>query len=1278
MRVLRALIYLSLILVVAQSHAQLLDIPDPNLKQAILETLNLPDEIPLTQQEMSRLTNLDAEERGIIDLTGLEYAINIKSLRLDNNPIAAISPLAHLTKLEGVHLLGCDIVDLSPLGNLKNLRGLFLGHNQISDISPLAELTNLTTLHLQSNQIVDLRPLANLINLWEFWIQDNSVEDITILANLTQLTVLRLDNNQIRDISPLVHLTQLEELHVADNPFYDFSPLLKLEGVELDIEISEGFNIVVEIPDPNLKRLIREALSLPEGVPLTQQQMLRLTRLEAGGDRGITNLTGLEYATNIRSLRLHNNPIVDISLLFHLTKLEGVHLLGCGIVDLNPLRNLKNLRGVFLGHNQISDISALAELTNLTALHLQSNQIVDLNPLVNLINLREFWIQDNSVEDITILANLTQLTHLRLYNNQIRDISSLSNLTLLEELWLNRNEITDVTPLIGLTNLMELHIADNPFHDFSPLLKLEGVELDIEISEALNVVVEVPDPNLRQLIREALSLPEVMPLTQQQMLRLTRLEAGGNRGITDLTGIEYATNLQSLGLYHNPIVDISPLAHLTKLEGFNLWGCSIVNLSPLRNLTNLRGIVLGNNQISDISPLAELTNLTFLQIHSNRIVDFSPLANLINLRELWINDNFGTDISPLQGLNLTDFRYDEVCDIEPLLPLARDRIENRNFPSVFQIWNDVVGLDHLTWEQRNVLHDLYVAFPRFGLNWDTTLAEPTYGVATQRAGSLERAREIRQQRLAQNPNMIFLPDVRIYHHDTPEAFPPDSDFWLRDAQGQIIRNANNEYLIDFLKPEVQKLLIKRIIALERCGFYDGVFLDGFHNNFTGFMGRQHYPVTHEEIIQVMLNILRAVRSQVREDFLVLINTNRTKATRYTEYVNGTFMETLTDNHFSDNPGGYTHGGLYEIEDTLTWSEENFRSPQINCLEGWGIPTEPPDSPNNRRWMRVFTTMSLTHSDGYVMYTTGTGAIPGPDPDAIYPWGPGHEHWWYPFWDANLGRPIGPKAQLYQNVEGLFIREFTNGWAVYNRSGKPQTVTLPAAATPVSDRGNNAASQTHTLPDLDGEIYLKAAVEPPTLPYDLNKDGVVNVLDLILIAQNFGSTEADINGDGTTNILDLILVAQHLGVTSTPAAPAAVPASLSPEKVQEWIDMAYAHNDGSIAFVQGIATLERLLASMVPDKTMLRANYPNPFNPETWIPYHLANDTAVRISIYDIHGALVRQLNLGHQRAGYYTNRTKAAYWDGRNEIGESVASGVYFYTLTTDDYTGTRRMVIVK
>ena len=844
---------------------------------------------------------------------------------------------------------------------------------------------------------------------------------------------------------------------------------------------------IVEIADPHLRHAIRHALALPDNTPITEQEMLRLKRLSAW-DSEITDLSGLEHATFLIDLGLCGNQIHD----------------------LRPLAGLVHLEHLSLCVNQIADISPLANLTNLKSLDLGANgKITNITPLANLTHLERINLGANMIENITTLANLTRLIHLRLDNNQIRDITPLANLAQLEELRLERNAITDIAPLIGLKNLKELRIGGNPIHDLSHLLEFEGVELDIDLSrlDELSTVVEVPDPNLKQVIREALYLPDGVPLTQGQMLLLTKLSAGGNRGITDLTGLQYATNLKSLDLYHNPIADISVFAHLTKLEGFNLWGCRIVDLNPLRNLKNLRGIILGSNQISDISPLAELTNLTYLDVASNYIVDFGPIANLVNLQKLYIDHNFGTDISPLQGLNLIDLRYDQVCDMVPPVPPVRQRIANRSFPSIVQAWNDVVGFDHLTQEQRNVLHDLHFS-PRFEtLDWDTTAANPTHGVAIQLAGDLAHARQVRQRRLDQNPNMVFLRSFAIHERGSDDAFPPNSDFWLRDAQGQIVRKSNGEPLSNFLKPEVQALIVNRIVGIERCGLYDGVFLDGFAHNGTGFVGRHLYPISNEEIIQVYLNIFRAVRGQVREDFLILVNGGHIKPDRYTAFINGTFMEIL-----KDYPGGYTRALLLQLEDTLFWAAQNLREPRINCLEADGMSIEPPDGVNNLRWMRLFTTLSLTHSDGYVLYNNGLRDL-GRWRD--------HVHLWHAFWDANLGRPVSPQAQQYQNVEGLFIREFTNGWAVYNRSGKAQTITLSASATPVSDRGNNGASLTHQLPDLDGEIYLTTRGLA-----DVNGDGRVNILDLVQIANGFGKSAPDPNGDGAVNILDLVFVAQH--------------------------------------------------------------------------------------------------------------------------------------------------------
>jgi hypothetical protein len=100
--------------------------------------------------------------------------------------------------------------------------------------------------------------------------------------------------------------------------------------------------------------------------------------------------------------------------------------------------------------------------------------------------------------------------------------------------------------------------------------------------------------------------------------------------------------------------------------------------------------------------------------------------------------------------------------------------------------------------------------------------------------------------------------------------------------------------------------------------------------------------------------------------------------------------------------------------------------------------------------------------------------------------------------------------------------------------------------------------------------------------------------------------------------------------------------------------------------------------VLPETTELLLNYPNPFNPETWIPYQLANPAEVTLTIYDIRGVVVRKLALGHQPAGMYRSRSRAIHWDGRNGMGEKVASGIYFYTLKAGDYFATQKLLIRK
>ena len=213
--------------------------------------------------------------------------------------------------------------------------------------------------------------------------------------------------------------------------------------------------------------------------------------------------------------------------------------------------------------------------------------------------------------------------------------------------------------------------------------------------------------------------------------------------------------------------------------------------------------------------------------------------------------------------------------------------------------------------------------------------------------------------------------------------------------------------------------------------------------------------------------------------------------------------------------------------------------------------------------------------------------------------------------------------------------------------------------------------------------IRITVEEQLATGDVNRDGRVSILDLVLIAQQLGNrvpanSPVDLNRDGVVSILDLVLVVREIDNTTAFAPPAVDAEGIDPAMIEAWIAQARLEDDGSLVFKQGIENLEKLLASLIPKKTALLRNYPNPFNPETWIPYQLAESAEVTLTIYDTNGRLVRRLAVGHQAAGMYRSRSRAVYWDGRNQLGELVASGLYFYTLTVGEFSATRRMLILK
>ena len=287
------------------------------------------------------------------------------------------------------------------------------------------------------------------------------------------------------------------------------------------------------------------------------------------------------------------------------------------------------------------------------------------------------------------------------------------------------------------------------------------------------------------------------------------------------------------------------------------------------------------------------------------------------------------------------------------------------------------------------------------------------------------------------------------------------------------------------------------------------------------------------------------------------------------------------------------------------------------------------------------------------------------------------------------------------LENAFVVEVQdeNGVAF---EGVPLTFSVTGAggtlsATSATTDSNGRSESTLTLGPNPGTNTVEVGVtgiqekqsvtaiaELPPIPQDVNRDDVVNILDLVLVASVLGDEgrdlDADVNGDGVVNILDLVLVAGALGDVAAAPSVWYRDLEIAPTRAEvgQWLVQAGEQDLTDATSREGVLFLEQLLAALTPKETALLPNFPNPFNPETWMPYQLAEDSNVTLTIYDTTGVVVRRLNIGHQLAGHYADRGRAAYWDGRNARGESVASGVYFYTLTAGDFTATRKMLIRK
>ena len=466
-------------------------IPDSNLRARLEAAGGKVAGETITQLDMAKHEALGLYGSDIVNLTGLEYAVNVFVLNLSANSIADvapvgtlpalrlldlidnkisnIAPLGTLTSLTRLDLRRNTITDVTPLGTLTSLRRLYLSHNQITDVTPLGTLTSLTTLRLADNRISDVTPLGTLTALTDLSLGNgfggNRISDVTPLGNLTSLTQLWLWGNQVSDVTPLSTLTSLTWLILNDNQISDIAPLGTLAALT---QLWVQDNRVSSVTLGGLTSLEVLGLDNNQISEVTLGSLPSLTALGLVGNRisGFAQFSGLGGLTSLTSLSLGRNQISDVTPLAGLTALAGLERLG-------------------LEYNGISDITPLGGLTSLTDLGLSGNPISDLAPLGGLTALAMLGLNNMPISDLTPLANLASLDRLYLYSCRITNVSPLARLTALSDVDLGANQIADVAALarnFGIGSGDSVNLLGNPLSRASvythiPAMQRRGVRV---------------------------------------------------------------------------------------------------------------------------------------------------------------------------------------------------------------------------------------------------------------------------------------------------------------------------------------------------------------------------------------------------------------------------------------------------------------------------------------------------------------------------------------------------------------------------------------------------------------------------------------------------------------------------------------------------------------------------------------------------------------------------------------------------------------------------------
>ena len=909
-----------------------------------------------------------------------------------------------------------------------------------------------------------------------------------------------------------------------------------------------------------------------------------------------------------------------------------------GISDLTGLEFAINLTHLDLSDNSISDISSLANLTKLTHLSLRGDSVSDISPLAGLTNLEWLVLNNNTISDISDVGGLISLTVLALGNNAISDISPLAELTNLMWVYLEDNNIKDISPLTGLMHLQAVQLTGNSVSDLSPLAENQalggGTQVDVRKNLLSYTSIQAYIPSLREKGVE-------VDFDNRNPMSLEAISGGEQEGFPG----EALTN---------------PFVVEVKDES----GLVFEGVPVTFAVTAGGGTLTKQNITTDSSGRAE-SRLTLGSNPGTNTV--RATAEAIAQPEIFTAEGIRVprERSRISGYDQEGFPGETLPN--PIVVEVRDQFD-KPLEHVTVTFTVSVGVGTLTvTSSMTDTNGRAESELTLGSNAGTnSVSASASGIEKSAVFTSEGIRtpqsilKISGDSQEGIPNTKlpdpFIIEVQDKNGSSLEGVPvtfavTNGGGTLSVTSMETAPDGRAESILTFAASPKMHTVEVSAKGVETTVIFSAVAKTReFALSLTSGSNLIHIPLrvtTVDGLAVTVVSVGDLYDALGGADTVNLLTTRDFRTQQWHSYLGHSSRGTLADPLLTDDRGiiasmkmpvelhlagdalGKNRASTIRLQPGTNLVGVPLRDSLITRVSGLlaleGIRDNVPAITvlvNGN-----FKVVAQAGDDGDIPITGGQSFIMAAQSEAaVVVTGDG----WGGFSGTEAAPPLAPTSINVRYATPVLC---LTGSIVYEAGSREWGLPLAGASLSVIVKNLITGKTVTTLATKGDSSRSK---------------GVGYQLTLVETASGRTARAGD--------ILEIFVQSFDSLIRVEPLRYMVTPTDVKNNRIE----------------------LSELIVYAIPTQTRLLLNYPNPFNPETWIPYQLAKDANVTLTIYDARGALVRRLEIGHQSAGYYTSRGKAAYWNGRNEIGELVASGLYFYQLGTPSFRQLRRMVNVK